>query len=227
MSIDVVAEITGHLHSIYDGRKITGEEMDTKWIDRCAGVFYYAFRHNLAICGNIGLALGHKNPYKVPSDIDFVTDSTDSAMRFAQRLTLCAIRYPTFIKSTISTNPRFVAPGAILHIRIESPFWLPVCVFVINGPLRIWYARIGLRVQKYDDIVSAAREIQKKDGKHRPDIEEDFAHEEPNPPAYSPEDDATTDVSDEDESDIMERTEGYFTEQSRDANDSLTPPLSG
>jgi hypothetical protein len=150
-------------------------------------VLKMANRYGLSIAGSFGLHLGHHRPSELPNDLDFVTDNFDGAMAFVTSLARVLQDKRCYMRVTLSSHTKFVPVTANQHIHIECPFWKSICVFVLPvGAVRSWWFGRGLRVQKYDDIVAAAKSLREVDGKpppphfdlHDDDIQDDEPDED-------------------------------------------------
>lgn len=140
--------------------------VECAWLSDHGTVFSYANKNGLAVCGSIGLAIGHKNPTKEPSDIDLACTSNTQALAFIRDTMEIATRYSFHARLYIQSKTDWVPEGAIAHYRISSTMWKDICIFVVNE-LRVWYPCGGLRVQKYDDIIKKAKELTERDNKPR------------------------------------------------------------
>lgn len=157
--------------------------LNNEWVQDNSLLINYARREHLVFGGSIALAISRKKPHKVPGDIDLFTNDYDSAWRFITNvLNYLSNKKGSYGKVQFNNQTKFTLEGVKNHIRLSGPpFWLPVCVMVLEEPIRqfIWN---GTRVQFFDDVVKAAKKVEKIDNKIRipwefkPEKEQDVDH---------------------------------------------------
>jgi hypothetical protein len=142
--------------------------LGNEWVNNNAFVLNTARRCEIAIGGSIGMAIGRKSASKIPGDIDLFTDDYNKALAFLSTVVeflsnkIESVGY----KVQFNNNTKFTLPGVSHHIRINVPFWKPICIMTLKSPLRAYFFK-GLKVQDYRDNMTAAEEIEKIDGKPR------------------------------------------------------------
>jgi hypothetical protein len=142
------------------------------WVRKNELVLNYARKSNLVVGGSIAMAITRKKVVKIPGDLDFFTNDNEDAMYFLTAMMYYLHKKPgSHYRIFVNNQTKFTLPGVISHYRLEGPpYWLPICVMVIEKPIR-YFAWHGLRVQFFDDVVAAAKDVTKRDGKERVDVE--------------------------------------------------------
>lgn len=152
---------TDNLFSVYDG-------LETEWIEKNRCVFENAVQSGLAVAGSIAMAVACKKAKKVPSDIDFVCCSVNDAMAFISSLQTVLMHYKSHWRIYVNHDNEYVPPGCVTHFRFQCAFWLPLCIMVIPAEkFQFWFAKGGMRVQRFDLAKDAAKELEKVDNKDR------------------------------------------------------------
>lgn len=189
-------KISNVLLSVYsDGKQWTNgfglDRAEHQWIKKNEVVFYTAYKFNqeykkgdpwatprIAICGSVGATLGcvkdrddialTRFNRPAPTDLDFVVTSLEHAMTFIGRL-LSTMEFAHYGRIYYNHKTDFVAPGAITHIRLESRFWLPICIFVVPDSKfkTTSVSRYMPPIQNLQIIQDAALALSEKDGKAR------------------------------------------------------------
>lgn len=155
-------KFTDHLKTIY-----IDFEPET-WVHQNSFVFHTAKKCGLAICGSIAIAVGRKKAIKKPGDIDFVASDLTAATAFVGALQAKLFQYPSFWKVMINNQTSFCPPGCVTHFRIQTGFWMPICVMVLpKDKFNIWYTEGGQIIQQFNNVIDAASELQERDGKER------------------------------------------------------------
>lgn len=142
-------------------------EHDNTWVKSNSLVLNYARQANLAIGGSIAMSVSNKRAHKTPSDLDFFTDNQEDSTEFIHLITAWLDRrVNTHYKLLVNHETKFTLPNVSHHVRIIVPFWKPICVMTLKTPLRSFFYH-GLRVQYFDDVVAAAKQVTEIDGKDR------------------------------------------------------------
>lgn len=163
----------------------TAYKLNADWIKANEFVFQAAKDCGLAVAGSIARALGRKRADSPPNDIDFVAVSEHDAMAFISALQVKLLTYPTHFRIYVNSRNEYVPPGSLIHFRIQTAFWLPICVMVIAPEaFKFWFAQGGMRVQLFKLAAEAGRRLDERDNKGRCEGEEELAaDEEANTPA--------------------------------------------
>lgn len=146
------------------------EPFGNQWVRQNGFVFDTARKTGLTLAGSIALSVGRKKAVRSPGDIDFVCASVSEARHFTNLLEDYLLTKSVYWKVQINSKTCFCPKGVSAHIRFTAPFWLPICIMVI-GEVRNWRTKGGNFIQKFDDVVEAARELDERDNKGR--LEED------------------------------------------------------
>lgn len=144
-----------------------------KWIIKNSLVLKIAQQSGISLGGSIAMAITRKKAIKIPGDLDFFTDDVTKAEDFINRITrFLNNRKNTYYNIRINNETTHCLEGVKRHYRIVVPFWLPICVMVLDKPIRqfFWYRQ---PVQYFDDVVEAAKKVTLIDGKERIDIKVD------------------------------------------------------
>lgn len=134
------------------------------------GLIEPASKMNIALCGSTAIHIASKKPPKVPSDIDFVTDSNDAAIKFIAWCFLNFEKYRWYGNVQIQHKTNFCFEGTLCHYKLKTSFGTNVCIMVSTEPVNRWRTEYGLCIQKFDDVVSWAKKAQEKDHKKRLEI---------------------------------------------------------
>jgi hypothetical protein len=157
-------KLNNHARIVFDLFDSNG--LDASWIHKSAWLIERGIKGGLCLCGSAGMGVATNNPYKVPSDLDFVTDDHAKALRFIVDIQHFAAYRSMYMRIMANHNTKFCPDGVSSHYRIESPLWIPVCIFVLKHPVDYFY-RGRLRVQNYKQMYRAAEGLTDKDGKPR------------------------------------------------------------
>ncbi len=153
------------------------KDVGNNWVVKNSLVLNIARQSGVAIGGSIAMAITRKKAVKEPGDIDLFTDSQVKAEDFIKRLTSYLNGRPnTYYDMRINNRTEHCLEGVVRHYRVKVPFWLPICVMVLEKPIRTFYWN-KMPVQFFDDVVSAAKKASDIDGKTRIDF--DFEDDEP------------------------------------------------
>ena len=141
------------------------------WVRKNEILLNYARKSNLVVGGSIAMAITRKKCVKIPGDLDFFTNSHDDVIKFLEAIMKYLHKKPgSHYRIFANNQTKFTLPGVLSHYRLEGPpYWLPICVMVLEQPIR-FFAWHGLRVQFFDDVVAAAKDVTKRDGKERVDV---------------------------------------------------------
>jgi len=144
----------------------------TEWVKRNSYVLTAAASSGLAIAGSLAIAICRTKASKVPADLDFVCSSKQDAKEFIDRLESKLEQGKCYWSIRTNFGTKFCPPGSLIHYRIETPFWMPVCVMVINPEsFGCWDYCQYYHVQHFGDVVRAAKALDERDKKGRVDCE--------------------------------------------------------
>lgn len=129
-------------------------------------VLHTARNSELVLGGSIGMAITHKKPFKLPGDIDLFTNDNGKAMDFCMEAIYFLATQKVYYKVLFNNSTTRLLNDVSNHIRIQVPFWKPICVMTVKTPLRKFYWN-GIAVQYYDDITKAAKHATTIDSKPR------------------------------------------------------------
>ena len=137
-------------------------EAGNEWVGKNSFPLTYAHMDYVALCGSIGKAvcLGRTYNDRQPNDMDFVAKSLDDAMAFHNRICKRLSEYSIYFKVTHNSKTDFCLSGCTYHIRIFSPFWLPICIFVVPNA-KFWNFNNRFLVQDIDQIIKSQNELGK------------------------------------------------------------------
>jgi hypothetical protein len=141
-----------------------------EWIIKNSLILKIAQQSGISLGGSIAMAITRKKAIKIPGDLDFFTDDQSKAEDFVNRITrFLNNRKNTYYNMRINNETAHCLEGVKRHYRIVVPFWLPICVIVLDKPIRqfFWHRQ---PVQYFDDVVEAAKKTTAIDGKERVDI---------------------------------------------------------
>lgn len=127
----------------------------------------------IAVAGSAGMHINHRQPSKVPSDIDLVTNSDESAMEFLNKLVLKFKKYRWYGTIKIQHETQFCFKGTASHYKINNSFGINICVMVLKEPVNYWFNSCGICVQFYEDIIKYAKIAEEIDHKNRPELNSD------------------------------------------------------
>lgn len=142
------------------------------WVERNSLILNYAKNAELVLGGSIAMAITRKKAAKIPGDFDFFTNSNQSAMNFITSImNYLHGKKGSYYRIYVNNETKFTLEGVKSHYRIVGPpYWLPICVMVLEKPIRKFYWN-SLPVQFFDDVVNAAKKTTEKDGKERVDVQ--------------------------------------------------------
>jgi hypothetical protein len=149
---------------------------------RHSWIFTTAKRKGVALCGGCAAAVSLGNADYAPKDIDFVA-TKDSALEFLDAINGLLIGKSVHYRVYANVGNSFVPSTALAHYRITSPFWLPICLFVLSDEtFRAYRIKGGHMLQIYSDIKAAAEELTEIDNKPRLATTDLPDHLDPFPP---------------------------------------------
>lgn len=139
--------------------------LDCSWVRKNSFVIQSASRNNMCVAGSFAIGLATKNPFKIPGDLDFVSESVPDALLFLNELMTFLSGKSVFYRLTCNNNNDYTAPGSNVHFRFFCPFWKEICVMII--PKANYYYWKGLRIQPYGEVRWAMERIEEKSPKGR------------------------------------------------------------
>jgi hypothetical protein len=146
----------------------------------------------VAICGGCAAAIGKDRSDYVPADLDLVA-TKGGALRLLDNINHFLLKKEVHFRVYANSRNSFVPSPAIGHFRIQCPFWVPVCLFVLpDDKLRFYRIKGGHMIQLPSDVKQAADALTETD--HKPRL------------ANEPVDDLDLDVFDQDEPDEVTLT---------------------
>ena len=121
----------------------------------------------VALCGGCAAAVVSDNQHYIPIDIDFATTKAN-ALRFIDAINHFLIDRSVHYRIYVNSKNSFVPEPALSHFRVQCPFWLPVCLFVLPHD-EFHYFRIqgGHLVQLPEEIAYAADQMTELDDRPR------------------------------------------------------------
>lgn len=144
-------------------------DFDAEFAVKNSWVINCAVKHRLALCGSVGVGVATNHPTRKPSDIDFVTDNPEDAraciLAIEDFLSTKSVHYRKLVNHRTKFCPKFTQS----HYRIICPFWMEICIFVLDSDqikLDFFY-RDGVKVQNYRQMYDAAKQLEETDGKKR------------------------------------------------------------
>ena len=140
---------------------------------KITGCVHTASQLKIAIAGSTAIHIASKKPTRVPSDIDFVTDNGDLALKFILNLIINYEKYRWYGDLKIQNKTNFCFEGTSKHYKLKTSFGINICVMVLNDKLNYWVNDNGIVVQKFDDVIKFAKIASSKDGKNRPEINDE------------------------------------------------------
>lgn len=142
------------------------KDVGNGWVFKNFYPLNIARMYDVMICGSIGATIANGKSDKLPNDMDFVATNIDSALSFADALHKQMALYKIYYKVMYNSKTSFCPDGCIYHIRIHSPMWLPICIFVVPDATYWTYLSRWL-IQKPKEIQTAANDISERDGIER------------------------------------------------------------
>lgn len=126
-----------------------------------------AKENEVAICGGCAAAISKERSDYIPSDLDLVTTKAN-ALRFVDAINHFLLGKNIHYRIYINSHNKFVPIPAIAHFRIQCPFWVPVCLFVLPyDKFRYYRINEGYLLQLPKDVKAAADALTETDNKAR------------------------------------------------------------
>jgi len=121
----------------------------------------------VAICGGCAAAISKDRGDYVPADLDLVA-TKGSALRLVDNINHFLLSKQVHFRIYANSRNSFVPQPAIAHFRIQSPFWAPICLFVLpDDKFRFYRIKGGHLLQLPSDVKQAADAITETDQKPR------------------------------------------------------------
>lgn len=137
----------------------------------------------VAICGGVAAAICKERSDYVPADLDLVSTKAN-ALRFLDQVNHFLLEREVHYRVYVNSRNVYVPAPATNHFRIQTPFWLPVCLFVLpHDGFRYYRIQGGHLLQWAEDVKAAADGLTQTDAKPRlaneldcfPELEIDLA----------------------------------------------------
>lgn len=129
--------------------------------------------NEVALCGGCAAAISKGRSDYIPADLDFVTTKAN-ALRLLDQINHFLIERSIHYRVYVNSHNDFVPEPAVAHFRVQTPFWLPVCLFVVpHDQFRFYRIEKGHLLQLPQDVKQAADHMTERDEKPR------LANEEP------------------------------------------------
>ena len=144
------------------------EDHDPSWVQSNSWVLNNARRNSVSIGGSIALAIGGKQAFKHPGDIDLFTENELDAIEFISQTIqfLASTKNSNYYSLCVNNKTSRCLEGVTSHYRLIVPFWKPICLMVMAEEFPFYYYH-GLRVQSYNFVKQKAMEVTLIDGKDR------------------------------------------------------------
>ena len=121
----------------------------------------------VALCGGCAAAISKDRADYVPADLDLVTTKAN-ALRFVDAINHFLLEKNVHYRIYVNCHNDFVPSPATAHFRIQCPFWVPVCLFVLlNDKFRFYRIQGGHLLQLPQDVKQAADALTERDEKPR------------------------------------------------------------
>ena len=138
---------------------------------------------DVALCGGCAAAISKGREDYVPADLDLVA-TKGSALRFIDNINHFLLSRNVHFRVYVNSRNDFVPFPALAQFRVQCPFWVPVCLFVLpDDGFRFYRIQGGHMLQLPRDVKQAADALTEKDEKPRLANEEvdfdepvDFGH---------------------------------------------------
>ena len=135
---------------------------------------------DVALCGGCAAAISKGREDYVPADLDLVA-TKGSALRFIDNINHFLLGKNVHFRVYVNSRNDFVPFPALAHFRVQCPFWVPVCLFVLpDDGFRFYRIQGGHLLQLPQDVKQAADALTEKDEKPR------LANEEVEPFGHNP-----------------------------------------
>jgi hypothetical protein len=123
--------------------------------------------NEVAICGGCAAAISKDRQDYIPADLDLVTTKAN-ALRFVDALNHFLLDKQVHYRIYANCHNDFVPTPATAHFRIQCPFWVPVCLFIIpHDKFRYYRIQGGHLLQLPQDVKQAADALTERDEKPR------------------------------------------------------------
>lgn len=121
----------------------------------------------VAVCGGVAAAVSKDRREYVATDIDLVSTKAN-ALRFVDAVNHFLLEKQVHYRIYVNSRNDFVPKPASAHFRIQCPFWLPVCLFVLpHDGFRYYRIHGGHLLQLPQDVKQAADALTEMDAKPR------------------------------------------------------------
>ena len=121
----------------------------------------------VAICGGCAAAISKGLEDYVPADLDLVA-TKGAALRFVDNVNHFLLSKSIHFRVYANSRNTFVPKPANAHFRIQCPFWVPVCLFVLpDDAFRFYRIQGGHLIQLPGDVKQAADNLTETDQKPR------------------------------------------------------------
>lgn len=122
---------------------------------------------DVALCGGCAAAISKGREDYVPADMDLVA-TKGSALRFVDNINHFLLSKNVHFRVYVNSNNDFVPFPALAHFRVQCPFWVPICLFVLpDDRFRFYRIQGGHMLQLPGDVKQAADALTEKDKKPR------------------------------------------------------------
>lgn len=123
--------------------------------------------NEVAICGGCAAAISKNRSDYVPADLDLVTTKAN-ALRFIDALNHFLLDKQVHYRIYVNCHNDFVPTPAVGHFRVQCPFWVPICLFIIpHDQFRYYRIQGGHLLQLPKDVKQAADALTERDEKPR------------------------------------------------------------
>lgn len=123
--------------------------------------------NNVAICGGCAAAISKGREDYVPKDLDLVATKA-GALDLIRKITDFLLDKQVHFRVYANSKNDFVPSPAVAHFRIQCPFWVPICLFVLpEDKFRFYRSSDGYLLQRPEDVKEAADALSNKDSKPR------------------------------------------------------------
>jgi hypothetical protein len=145
------------------------EDQKVKSLLKCCGIIASASYSAIAVCGSVGRAFVYGQYDKLPDDLDFVTDSEESAFDFISTIFVRFSKYLYHSKIYVQHGTDWCPEGTIMHIKIIISLGINICIMVLDKEHKynFFYTKEGICVQHHLDMKKAGEDMSKRDGKTR------------------------------------------------------------
>ena len=121
----------------------------------------------VAICGGCAAAIVKGRNDYAPADLDLVTTKAN-ALRFLDQINHFLIEKQVHYRVYVNSRNDFVPKPALAHFRVQTPFWSPVCLFVLpHDGFQFYRIPGGHLLQLTRHVHEAANQLTETDEKPR------------------------------------------------------------